>query len=279
MKRIFLFLSILLLNHFLFAQYQFDSGARQSGMSGSGVVISDIWSSYHNQAGLADLEGFSAGLFYSNMFNMPDLRETSFAVALPADKYGSAGLNYSYSGNPASNFSKFGFAYAKRLGKRITAGIQIDYLRLTQLSYGNSGAAVGEIGFISEPIKNLYIGAHVFNPWRAKLNGTEDYISSVLRVGAGYNFSEKVLVTAETEKDIDKPIVFRAGTEYNMIAGLYLRGGVALNPVKYSFGLGYNYKNITADVAYISHNILGYYFQFGLGYTMVKKKEKTSEDK
>ena len=272
MNRFIFLIVVLFCSQSLFAQYQFESGARQSGMSGSGVIISDIWSSYHNQAGLSDLEGFSAGLFYSNMFNMPDLRETSFAVAVPVVKYGSAGLNYSYSGNPASNFSKFGFAYAKRLGKRITAGIQIDYLRLAQLNYGNSGTAVGEIGFIAEPIKNLYLGAHIFNPWRAKLNGTEDYISSVLRIGAGYNFSEKVLVTAETEKDIDKPIVFRAGTEYNMIAGLFLRAGVALNPVKYSFGLGYNYKNITADVAYISHNILGYYFQFGLGYTMAKKK-------
>ncbi len=277
MNRILLFLSILFINHFSYAQYQFESGARQSGMSGSGIVISDIWSSYHNQAGLSDLKGFSAGLFYSNMFNMPDLKETSFAVAMPVDKYGSAGLNYSYSGNPALNFSKFGFAYAKRLGKRITAGIQIDYLRLAQLNYGNDGTAVGEIGFIAEPIKNLYLGAHVFNPWRAKLNGTEDYISSVLRIGAGYNFSEKVLVTAETEKDIDKPIVFRAGTEYHMVAGLYLRGGVALNPVKYSFGLGYNYKGITADVAYISHQILGYYFQFGLGYSLIKRSEEEAK--
>ena len=278
MKRIIFFIIINSITGFLFAQYQFDSGARQSGMAGSGVVVSDIWSSYHNQAGLADLTGFSAGLFYSNMFNVHDLRETSFAAAIPVEKYGTAGVNYSYSGNPASNFSKFGLAYAKRLGKRITAGIQIDYLRFNQLNYGNSGAAVGEIGFMAEPIKNLYLGAHIFNPWRAKLNGTEDYINSVLRIGAGYNFSEKVLVTAETEKDIDKPIVFRTGTEYNMVAGLFLRAGVALNPVKYSFGLGYNYNGITADVAYISHTILGYYFQFGLAYTVNKKTEEHESD-
>lgn len=277
MYRIVLFFSILFLSRFSFAQYQFESGARQSGMSGSGVIVSDIWSSYHNQAGLADLSGFTAGLFYSNIFNLNDLKETSFAVAIPVEKYGTAGLNYSYSGNPASNFSKFGLAYAKRLGKRITAGIQIDYLRFVQLNYGNSGTAVGEIGFTAEPIKNLFIGAHVFNPWRAKLSGTDEYINSVLRIGAGYYFTKKVLFTAETEKDIDKPIVFRAGTEYNLIAGLYLRGGVALNPTKYSFGLGYSYKGITADVAYISHNILGYYFQFGLGYTINRsiKEEET----
>ncbi|MCF6184086.1 MAG: hypothetical protein L3J56_05585, partial [Bacteroidales bacterium] len=88
-----------------------------------------------------------------------------------------------------------------------------------------------------------------------------------------YYFSEKVIVTIETEKDIDKPIVFRAGTEYNVIPGLYLRAGINLNPVKYSFGLGYKYKGVTLDVAYINHNILGYYMQFGFGYTLASKQE------
>ncbi len=273
MYRFVLFFSILFLSRISFAQYQFESGARQGGMSGSGVIISDIWSSTNNQAGLADLKGFSAGLFYSNIFNMPDLKDIAFALSAPTEKYGTVGLNYSYNGNEFSNFSKFGLAYAKRLGKRITAGIQLDYLRFAQLTYGNSGVAIGEIGFIAEPIENLYIGAHVFNPWRAKLSGTNDYVSSVIRIGTGYYFSKKVLFTAETEKDIDKPIVFRAGTEYNPIAGLFVRAGVALNPVKYSFGLGYNYKGVTVDIAYINHNILGYYMQFGLGYTLKKHSE------
>ncbi len=276
MNRIFLLFLILFFSRFSSAQYQFETGARQGGMSGSGVVISDIWSSFHNQAGLADLSGLSAGLFYSNMFNIPDLRETAFAISFPTEKYGSSGLNYSYSGNSASNFSKFGFAYAKRLGKRITAGMQIDYLRFVQLNYGNSGTAVGEVGFIAEPLNNLYIGAHVFNPWRAKLSGTEEYISSIIRIGAGYYFSDKVLFTAETEKDIDKPIVFRAGTEYNIVTGLFIRAGVASEPVKYSFGIGYNYKGVKLDVAYINHDVLGYYMQFGLGYTLDKTTKDTT---
>ncbi len=278
MKNLGSIVIILLCYHFSIAQYQTETGARQGGMAGSGVVVSDIWSSYHNQAGLADLEGFSAGLFYSNMFNLPDLKDIGFALSFPSEKYGAVGLNYSYNGNEFSNFSKFGFAYAKRLGKRITAGIQLDYLRFAQLNYGNSGTAVGEIGFIAEPIENFYLGAHVFNPWRAKISGTDDYISSVFRIAGGYYFSQKVLLTVETEKDIDKSIVFRTGTEYNVTAGLFLRAGVALNPVKYSFGLGYKYKDIAVDIAYINHNTLGYYMQFGLAYTLYSKKEVVTEE-
>lgn len=253
------------------AQYMSESGARQGGMSGAGVAITDIWSSYHNQAGLSDLSGISAGLFYSNLYNLDAFKETAFAVAVPMDKFGTAGLNYTYSGNSFSNFSKFGLAFSKRLGKRITAGIQIDYLRRMQLDYGSTGVAVAELGIIAEPIENLFIAAHVFNPWRAEFGGTGEALTSVLRIGAAYNFSEKVLFTLEGEKDISEAIVVRGGTEYNLAGGLYLRAGVATNPTKYSFGLGYKYKGVALDLAYISHNVLGYYVQFGLGYTLNKK--------
>jgi len=258
---------------FSFAQSQFETGARQSGIGGSGVVLNDIWSSYHNQAGLSDIEGLSFGLFYSNLYNVDAFRQSAFAFAMPTEKYGSAGLNYSYSGDEFSNFSKFGFAYAKRLGKRFTAGIQMDYFRRAQLNYGVTGVAAAEFGLIAEPVNNLFIGAHVFNPWRAKFSGTDETLTSIFRLGMGYKFSEKVLFTLEGEKDIEQKAVVRCGTEYNVAGGLFLRAGVATNPTKYSFGLGYKFKGVVLDLAYINHNILGYYMQFGLGYTLNKNIE------
>ncbi len=271
MKHLFLIATFVLSFYLSQAQYISESGARQGGMSGAGVAISDIWSSYHNQAGLADLSGISAGLFYSNLYNLDAFKETAFAVAVPVDKFGTAGLNYTYSGNSFSNFSKFGLAFSKRLGKRIVAGIQIDYLRRMQLDYGSAGVAVGEFGIIAEPVENLFIAAHVFNPWRAEFSGTGESLTSVFRLGTAYKFSEKVLFTLEGEKDISEDIVVRGGTEYNVAGGLYLRAGVATNPTKYSFGLGYKYRSVALDLAYISHNTLGHYVQFGLGYTLNKK--------
>lgn len=275
MKRLLLFASFALIFHLSEAQYsQYlpDAGARQGGMAGAGVTISDIWSSYHNQAGLADLSGISAGLFYSNLYNVSAFKETAFAVAAPIEKYGTVGLNYSYSGDSYSNFSKFGLAFSKRLGKRITGGIQIDYIRFLQANYGTEGVAVGELGIIAEPVENLFIAAHVFNPWMSKFPNSDEKIASILRLGGAYKFSDKVLLTVEGEKDVSKPLVFRGATEYNVAGGLFLRVGVATNPTKYSFGVGYNYKGVGLDLAYISHDILGHYIQFGLGYTFSKKK-------
>ena len=274
MKHLSFLILFILSIQFSDAQYQVEAGARQGAMCGSGLILSDIWSSYHNQAGLADISGISAGLFYSSIFNMSDLRETAFAFAMPTEKFGSAGLNYTYSGNSFSNFSKFGLAYSKRLGKRITAGIQIDYFRFVQLDYGNDGAAVGEFGLIAEPVNNLFIAAHVFNPWRANYSLIDETLESSLRLGTAYYFSEKVVFMLETEKELDQKAIFRAGTEYNIIHGLFIRAGVATNPNKFSFGLGYNYKGVSIDASYISHQTIGYYMQFGLGYTLNKKNDE-----
>lgn len=278
MKRLNLLIIFILTGQISIAQYQVEAGARQGAMSGSGIILTDIWSSYHNQAGLADIDGLSFGLFYSSIFNEPDLRETAFAFAVPTEKFGSAGLNYTYSGNSYSNFSKFGLAYSKRLGKKISAGIQIDYFRHVQMNYGNTGAAVGEIGLIAEPVNNFFIAAHIFNPWRAKYILTDETLESSMRLAVGYYFSEKVVLLLETEKELDQKAIFRAGTEYNIVHGLFLRAGIATNPVKYSFGIGYNFKGISFDVSSVSHQLLGYYMQFGLGYTLNRIEEEETEN-
>lgn len=249
-------------------------GARQSGMGGNGVILSDVWSSYHNQAGLANLKGISAGAYFSNTFNMSELGTKAFAFAMPVIKNGSFGVNYTRFGYSAFSENKFGLAYSMRLGKRITGGIQVDYFLMQQgLDYGSIGAFAGEIGVMSEPVDNLIIAAHVFNPWSA---GYADDVSqklpTILRVGVGYNFSDKVIFSIEGEKDIDLPAVLRAGVEYNVVAGLFLRTGVSTNPTEFAFGAGYNYKNFQLDFSFIKHSILGYYPQFSIQYAFIKKK-------
>lgn len=255
------------------AQNNHPTGARQSGMGGTGIVLSDVWATYHNQAGLAEISGLSLGVYFSNRFRMKELGLKSVAVAKPVSKYGTFALSYSYFGFELFNESKFGLAYAMKLSEKFSVGIQINYLLTQQgLDYGKSGNVAGEIGILSEPVENLYIAAHVFNPWRAKytdyLNRT---IPTIFRMGIAYNFSDKVLLIVESEKDIDYKAVFRAGLEYNIMGDFILRSGISTNPVEYSFGIGYKYRGITPDFAFVNHQILGYYFQFALNFEIPKK--------
>ena len=233
-------------------------GARSAGMSNSSVTLSDIWSVSHNQAGLAYVNHITAGISYENRFLIPELSLKGGAFALPT-KSGVFGLSYTYFGYSKYNESKVGLAYSKTLGKYISLGIQLDYL-YTHIAeqYGNQGTAVGEIGILSQPVKNLYIGAHIFNPTRSKItNYNNEKIPTIIKLGLAYNFSDKVLLSTETEKDLDNKAIFRAGIEYHILEKIYLRTGISSDPVQNSFGLGLVLKNLKIDIAFVTHQILG----------------------
>lgn len=258
------------------AQYNRIFGAEADATGGAGVVLTDIWASSHNQAGLAHLDGMSAGVYFSNAFGVADMGTKAFAFAIPADKYGTVGVNYTYFGNELFNDSKFALNYSKKLGKRISAGIQLDYFLTVQgLDYGKQGVVAGEIGLLSEPVDNLFIGVHLFNPWGAAFAQTPDEsVLTMLRIGAGYKFSDRLVLRMDVDKDIDFPAVFRIGFDYELVDNLHLRAGVSTNPTQFSFGTAYGLKGFMFDLSFTKHQILGYYSQFALSYTLNKKDEK-----
>ncbi len=250
------------------AQYLNSVGARQGALGNTGVTLSDIWSNYHNQAGLSGIKNITAGIYFSNTFGVKELGTKSFATAIPVSKIGTFGLNYYYFGYGLFNQSKMGLAYGMDMGKKISAGIQLDYFLINQgLDYGKTGTFCAELGMIAEPVENLKIGVHIFNPTRSKIYENER-MPSILKIGAGYNFSEKVNFTLEIEKDLEFETIFKSGIEYNVINTLYIRGGISSQPTNYTFGLGYSLANVNLNIAFVNHQQLGYTTQFGLSYKL-----------
>lgn len=244
---------------FLFAGHEnFNLGGRQAGMGFTGVSYSDIWSSTHNQAGLAYLEKPTIGLFYENRFTIKELGLKAGAFALPT-KSGVFAIDLMQFGYSKYNESKVGIAFAKQLSKRFSMGIQIDYLN-TYFSeeYGNKGTAIAELGFLSQPLDHLYIGAHIYNISRSKIASYNDErVPTILTAGISYYFSEKVLCSVEAEKDLDYKALFKVGMEYRFLENLFLRAGVTSNPNQMCFGIGYSFKRIKADVSFSTHQVLG----------------------
>jgi hypothetical protein len=252
-------------------------GSRSAALGNSSVTLRDIWSIHHNQAGLAYLEVPSAGFHFENRFLVPELGLRAGVFGYPT-KYGTFGLCVSYFGYRQYNESKFGLAYALRLGKVLSAGIQIDYLNtFFEAEYGNKGTVIGEIGLLAEPVRHLYIGAHLFNPTRSKIADYNDEREpTILRIGMGYHFADKVYVAAEAEKDLDFATTFKGGLEYRFLKNLFLRAGVSSNPAQPSFGIGYVLKGFKADIAFSSHPNLGITPHFSLTYQFASPN-KSSE--
>ena len=84
---------ILLLPAGIFAvNDNYPSGARASALSGAGVALTGLWSSYHNQAGLAHVEKLMIGFHYENRYVVDEYGLHALALAVPVN-WGTLGMN------------------------------------------------------------------------------------------------------------------------------------------------------------------------------------------
>lgn len=281
MKKIIpLFFAIGITSTALAGNEDYAIGARSSAMGNASVSLSDVWSAHHNQAGLGFVRDISAGVYYENRFLLKEISVRGAAVALPI-KAGTFGLCITNFGYSQFSENKYSLSFAKAFGTKFSVGIAMDYIstRIAE-GYGNKGAFAAEIGILAKPIKGLSIGAHVYNPTRAKIaEYNDERLPTIIRLGADYNFSDKVTLALETQKDIAQKAEFKAGIEYKAVKEFYLRIGISTNPTLSTFGFGINLKSFKMDVSASYHQVLGISPQLGLSYSFAKTGAKhTSVD-
>ncbi|HJX70405.1 MAG TPA: hypothetical protein VJ346_00580 [Bacteroidales bacterium] len=250
-------------------EHNFSSGARVSGLSGAGAVSTDLWSNYHNQAGLAWVDDFTLGFHYENKFAFSLFSLQSFAIAIPA-KSGTIGWNIAIFGNPKYFESKISLAFGKPFGKRFAAGIQLDMLGIYQsLDYGNVSTLAVEGGILVKPTDKVTLGLYVYNPTGAYFKEFKDKeVPVIFELGLGYQIFDKLLFVTEVEKKIGYRTVFIAGAEYYILNSVCARAGVStFEYSNYSFGVGFFQRRIKADLAFSEHKTLGYSSHFSLSYS------------
>jgi len=242
-------------------------GARSTGLAGASLTISDGWSAHNNQAGLGFLTKATAGVYYENRFLIPELGLSAAALALPT-KIGTFGLSIRRFGYRTYNENKIGIAYSRAFGEKLSIGIQLNYHSINFAEYyGNRQTFTAEVGVIYKPGKNITLAAHVFNPTQTKSSNYDDErLPSIIRIGARYQFSKKVFLVGEIEKDIYNKPVLKAGFEYQIVDVLFLRAGVAGNPLNSCFGFGLKLKRLLVDFSGKFHPVLGFTPQFSLTY-------------
>lgn len=257
---------------FSYANAQNDAGANVAAMAGTGLGIQDVWSGFHNQAGLAHLESFSAGVFAENRFAMKELGDKGVTIGLPV-RNGAFGINYRSFGYSAFSNSKAGLAYAMKLTDKFSLGVQLNYhaIRIGE-NYGKAQTFSIEGGFLYQMSEQLSVAGHIYNPTRAKLaEFNDERIPSLFRFGLGYKFSDKVRMNGEVRKASDAKANLRVGLEYWVIEPLAIRAGFGTDPARYTFGFGYRLKDFQLDFAAGYHLLLGFTPQLSLTYSMNNK--------
>ena len=243
----------------LAAAENFPAGARATALSNALVSVSDTWSTFHNQAGLAGLESFSAGVFYESRFMIDELSHVAGSLVIPVNA-GTFGISFSQFGKGTYKEHKVGLAFAKSLTKKISAAIQLDYLSEHYPENERArGFATFEAGVVYKVTNELFLGAHIFNPIQSGIKTPEGFqkMPAVFRFGGHYQFPKMVLLILETEKTIENPFMIKSGLEFSPVKNLALRFGVSGKPVNYSAGIGFQTGKIVTDIGFSYHGNLG----------------------
>lgn len=238
-------------------------GARSLGMADTNLGLRGIDAAFGNQAGLAFTEKLSAIATGQRRFALNELSTVGIGIAYPTGS-GTFALQAQYFGFESFNEQKIGLAYARKLGKKFALGAQISYLSTRIAQYENSGLPVFEIGLQSAISKSLTLSAHLINPVAPEITEDEP-LPTTLRIGLTYRPSDKLLLSAQADKDVDFAARFRSGIEYSVSSLLYLRAGLATNPSLISFGFGAKLENgLGLDIGAAAHQVLGFMPGIGL---------------
>ena len=238
---------------------KYPSGARALALSNAIVSIPDVWGTFHNQATLATLNTFSAGVFYESRFMVDEFSHTAGTLVIPA-KPGTFGVSFSQFGKGTFKEHQLGLAYARLFGKKLAAAVQFDYFSARFPENESArGFATFEAGVLFRASEQISLGAHLFNPVQAgiKTGSGLQKMPAVVRFGGHYQFPEMVLIAFEAEQQINGPLLVKSGIEFMPVKNLALRFGVSGKPVNYTAGIGYRTGKIITDIGFGYHGNLG----------------------
>ena len=265
-------LLLILLPSFVFTQGYLPVGARSASLGNASVCLDDVFSFYHNPAGLSSIDHVTAAAGYENRFLLKELQTQALVVAIPM-KTGVISVGAQLYGYELFRTQKAGVGYSVKLAEKLSGGVQLNYLgsRLPE-NYGSKHTASAEVGIIGELTENWKIGASVFNIGRAKLvDFMDDRFSTVMRLGTSYSVSKKAIFLLEAEKHVEYKMRAKAGVEYLPSENFFLRFGAATQPVEMSFGFGYRFSSFQIDLGSAYHQRLGWSPHFAFIYSGKKK--------
>lgn len=235
--------------------YHPSAGAGEAGAGYTCIMKPGFWSSFHNQALLADNQSCFFGVSYENRFNISQLGIRTAGVIIPSGKT-SLGIIYSHFGYADFQRNMTGLACGLKLSDKLSAGAQVDYFaEMVPGDYDDVHLLTGEAGILFSATENTMIGIHLFNPVPNSI--TKSNMPAALRIGAGTNLNSQLFAGAETEMSSGSNIILRLGFEYEAAKQFWIRSGFSTENNSFSFGIGCLAKFVKIDLAFATHERLG----------------------
>lgn len=241
-----------------------------------GVVNTDIFAAYNNQAALGFLTSPQAAAHYENKHLTEALNLSAAVFALPVPVAGVLGVDLCSYGYSRYRATRAGVAWGKLLSDRIAAGAQVGYHLVQVAEYGATGALTAELGLIAEPVKNLWVGAHIFNFTSSRYFSAtyHERLPVIFDAGMSYRLAPHAILLAGVTIESEQAAQAKVGLEVVVLKALALRLGVLVKPVELFAGFGYTYRRLHIDMAFSRHETLGYTPQVSLSYCFLQTQKK-----
>lgn len=241
------------------------TGARRIALGNAYTGVSgDFWALFANPAGLVGINQMHAGMHVERRFGLAELNYGSFGFAMPFMDKHYAGIDASGFGTKNYSEARLGLVYATSILNKISIGAKLNMLNVAIPNYGSALAFYVNAGLNVKVTKELGIGFHVYNANAGNFIKSKpnrdiiERIPTILSVGLAYQASDKVMLVADIEKNIQYPLAFHGGVEYRINDFFTARVGVGTQPVILNAGFGINWKELQVDFAGSYHEQLGF---------------------
>lgn len=234
------------------------AGAGGAALGNSLLAIEDHWATLGNQAQLANLEGFSAGIYGYRPYSIKQLNGGAIAAAYAIDDIGVIAASISHFGN-GNNYGRqeYGLSYARKFGKA-RGGIKFGLVQTNLAEYGQKTKFLLRAGVAADLTHKITAGFHISNPTLTyNSKNTHERLPSTATLGLLYHYSNKVTTVAEVQQEIGKKLRLLGGLEYHPDERLTIRIGIASAPIGTTFGIGYKLRDINLNLGFALHSQLG----------------------
>jgi len=233
-------------------------GARGVALGNATTALYDYdWGLFSNPATITS-ETERIGFYGLRYYGFPELTDISSTAVIPIS-LGAASFGFYRYGDDLYSETNIN-AGLKSNWEFVHAGISIQYRHLSLgRDYGSGGAVSISLGLLSQLSESLWIGAKVQNMNRASYNFeyNDEELPQDLSVGILYQLEERARFVFDAIKDVRFPTSYRAGLEVEIVENLTGRVGSTVEPVTYTFGLGYQSKAWNINLAVQQHELLG----------------------
>lgn len=231
-------------------------GARSLAMGQTGTTLTnDNWAVFGNPS-LMKTNKYTFSFYGMRYSGFTELTDLAASITFNIEN-GIIGVGLHRYGFELFNENRFRLGY-KNGFEGFNYGLAVNYNHISQGgNYGSAGAIGLDIGIGAELGNRLILAAKTTNLNRPTYSGSDEELYRDLAVGLSYHIDRQFNTIIELVKDIRFPISIRSGLEVYLIQSLCLRAGITIEPLTWSFGIGFISESISINIAVQNHEVLG----------------------